>query len=768
MKKQIKTLSFMAALCLLSGVATVNTASAETNEPTNVFTMDVGASVRVPDVTNTDVTTNDNGLRFKAFMSKDKYSETADYGTFIMPLSYYTANPVTAETLAANYYWKTGEDEEGNAVYNTTETDGKKQIINVEAKAYLDEVDYNNDEVEEEMYVINGSVLHVRGENLNLEYIGVSYAKEGEEYTFATQTIENARSVVEVAQKALLNADNDKAFVDSETGTKAEKVAAVDGAYTARYVSEYQAANEGAYPMIEVNVRVLKDVSSTSGYVAEDTVAKVEVPFTGYNATTTGEVQERDGYTYVSLKTEPVTVMLDGSTAEVQQYFDYTANDIVLWDGDENVADTTFGKTQYWNMVDRDPTSGDYVELAVEGETIYSGKSLLIKNTMASWDGPVWKNGFSVAASKFSMIIDAPAAGEIKMQAWALKNDGSKGWLGGEYYVKEDGNYDWANEDQIISVTKGVQKVTVDFGETAKLIYGFSFVTRLAGHYSYSIDNICAEIEYGLEEGYMPTAFGYTKGQRASDTFSVTASDNISFKAPVLKSSVYFPEELANNPISMYYKNDAETTEYTLLSATEDVYTITVPENSTATTYTLKAETKDGAYSKEYVLKKGVEYSNFEFAVQSTDWAITNNTYGAGGWGTTASNSGSVIVPNWYEYRVSHGAYVAKTATGPSYITNRSNMTLPFECKKIGLWIADGAARSATEQLSYTGKTITLTQWQFRSNGAWILSANSSVVVDESAKYIEIDFKSAFTVFDVGSLYYVANQVNIDSIVFLA
>ena len=417
MKKQVKALSFMAALCLVSGVATVNTASAEQSEPTGIFAMATGASVRIPDVANTDVTTNDNGLRFTAYMSKDNYNAEANYGTFILPLSYYETNAISADVID-NYYWKTGVDAEGNVVYNTTETEGKKQIINVQAKAYLDEVDYDGDEVTEEMYVVNGSVLHIKGENLNLQYIGVSYIEVDGEYTFATTDTANARSVVTVAQKALLNADNDKAFVENELGTKEEKIAAVDGAYTARYVAEYQAENDGEYPTTEVNVRVYKDVSSTSGYVAESTVAKVEVPFTGYNATTVGEAQARDGYTYVSLKTEAVTVMLDGST-EVKQYFDYTANDIVLWDGDDVLSETTFGVTQYWNGAAK--PSPDYSAVLDEEKLVYTGNSLHIKPDIDQWDGLLWKSAIAKDVEILSFYVWAPKAGSFKVETYSLK-----------------------------------------------------------------------------------------------------------------------------------------------------------------------------------------------------------------------------------------------------------------------------------------------------------------------------------------------------------
>ena len=759
MKKQVKLLSAVMAMTMLSGVATLNqTAKAEETEPTNVFTMAKGASVRVPDVTNADVTTNDNGLRFTAYMSKDNYNAEATYGTFIMPLEYYQANPVSAETLAENYYWKTGVDADGNDVYNTTETDGKKQIINVEAIAYLDEVDYNEDKATEEMYVMNGSVRHIKGDNLALEYIGVSYAKVGDTYTFAEQTTDNARSVVEVAQKALLNAANDEAFTANELGTTEQKVTAVDNAYTARYVTKYQEDNDGAYPTVEMNVRAYKDISSTSGYVAEDTIAKIEVPFTGYDATATGMAKTIDGYTYVSLKTEPVTVMFDGSSEEIKHYYDYTANDIVLWDGDEVLADTTFGVTQYWNKVDYATDHKDYRECAkVSNELVYSGNSMAITPDKDAWDGPLWRNPLNIVARKFSFYVNAPADGQVKLEVRGTNLDGTTDWVGGT---------------QVINVVKGVQKVYVDLGEETRLIDGFNFKTRFNGGYTaYYIDNICAEIEYGLEEGYMPTAFGYTKGEHDNynSVFNVSAISTISFQAPVLKSSVYFPEELEANQLTISYKNNAETPNYTSLSTVDGVYTISIPEDSTATVYTIKAETTDGEYSKEYVVRKGVEYTNFEYdIIGDSDWGVSNNSYGNGGWLTAPWQSASLVVPKWYEYKLNNGAYACKMANGATYITNRSTMNLPFTCKKIGLWLSDASTRGVNESLTYQGKTIDLTNWQVKADGKWILSAKSNVVVDNIGQYVEFELKEGFTSFQAGAFYYVANQVNLDSIVFLA
>lgn len=758
MKKQVKLLSAVMAMTMLSGVATLNqTAKAEETEPTNVFTMAKGASVRVPDVTNADVTTNDNGLRFTAYMSKDNYNAEATYGTFIMPLEYYQANPVSAETLAENYYWKTGVDADGNDVYNTTETDGKKQIINVEAVAYLDEVDYNEDKATEEMYVMNGSVRHIKGDNLALEYIGVSYAKVGDTYTFAEQTTDNARSVVEVAQKALLNAANDEAFTANELGTTEQKVTAVDNAYTARYVTKYQEDNDGAYPTVEMNVRAYKDISSTSGYVAEDTIAKIEVPFTGYDATATGMAKTIDGYTYVSLKTEPVTVMFDGSSEEIKHYYDYTANDIVLWDGDENLADSTYGHTDVYSMNDVDPAAGRYFNgFEVEEMEIYSGNSAHYSPKSASYNGPVWKNGINVNTDTFSFVTYAPDSTIV---------------TGVEIYgiLSSTGKTGWA-ELPSFTIEQGYQKVTVTM--PTKVLVMYSFALRLyganEGRATYYFDNLCAIHEYGLEEGYMPTAFGYDKGARklisastGEGEYNPVATDKIEFTAPVLKSTEYFPDEL-NGKLAMYYVNDAETTTDTLLVPDGNKYTINIPADSTAKTYTIKAKVGETVI-KEYVIRKGVQYTTFEYVNDATltnDWAIIN-AYGTAGFNTSVSRGATIVTPKWYEYKIDSGAYIQKTVNGPDYISDRTRTNLPFSCKKIGFYISDATPRSP-------GHTINMSGWCVRSNTSWIYYSTPNFDITYNATYVEIELKSEITVFDHGTWYFVADQVNFDSIVFLA
>jgi hypothetical protein len=58
--------------------------------------------------------------------------------------------------------------------------------------------------------------------------------------------------------------------------------------------------------------------------------------------------------------------------------------------------------------------------------------------------------------------------------------------------------------------------------------------------------------------------------------------------------------------------------------------------------------------------------------------------------------------------------------------------------------------------------------WCVRSNNSWISYSTPNFDITYNATYVEIELKSEITVFDHGTWYFVADQVNFDSIVFLA
>ena len=204
MKKNVKIMSLLAFGFVVAGALSLNVSNTQgdvtaySNIPTeNEFIMDVGASVRIPDVENSDVTTNDNGIRFTGLVGATlAESGVEEAGTFILPLYYWERDVISEEKCfgeSAVYTWTGDEnaDAKGNA----------KQIIHVAGTLYKENAN-------DTFYVVKGSALHIKDDNLDVDYIGCSYLKLATgDYVFAETDANNARSVVEVAQKALLNAE---------------------------------------------------------------------------------------------------------------------------------------------------------------------------------------------------------------------------------------------------------------------------------------------------------------------------------------------------------------------------------------------------------------------------------------------------------------------------------------------------------------------------------------------------------------------------------
>ncbi len=153
-------------------------------------TMVAGASVRLSMDGN-------NGLRFTAKVADYADDDSTSYGMLIAPASYLdTVGAMDFEHLfgeEAVYDWA---DE--NGAYNGDKT----RIINV---TYADlGTDADGD------YVIRGSILNIKRNNLTCEFIGVAYVKKGNAYGIASYTeADNVRSIYEVAQAAVNDQTDD-------------------------------------------------------------------------------------------------------------------------------------------------------------------------------------------------------------------------------------------------------------------------------------------------------------------------------------------------------------------------------------------------------------------------------------------------------------------------------------------------------------------------------------------------------------------------------
>ncbi|MFR1982710.1 MAG: hypothetical protein ACLS4Z_02510 [Christensenellaceae bacterium] len=194
-----------AALCLGIGVGTINYQSAFAEETqAQTFVMEEGASIR-----KKADGVDQGGIRFTATISQahyDEYTQGAtkvESGTFILPYAYYTSyGAINEENCFGenNIYYYT--DEAGND-QNKDESRTQYKILNAQGTP-------RRLAGENAGYEINGSVVDMLDENLNVPYIGVSYLKvtgagEAISYYFAEiDAAKNVRSAAQVAQNCLL------------------------------------------------------------------------------------------------------------------------------------------------------------------------------------------------------------------------------------------------------------------------------------------------------------------------------------------------------------------------------------------------------------------------------------------------------------------------------------------------------------------------------------------------------------------------------------
>lgn len=283
----ISTLSIFATACLSLGFVLTNdaNASAETPQLASSLSMKYGASVRI----NSTESYEDNGIRFSATISEAEYEavrlmDNAVFGMFIMPESYTTRfGELTAENVNVGgvYDWK--ENKADEYFYGGSEIQAESHRILSMTYTELPD-DINNDGYK----VINGSVVAIKDENLDMNYVGrafIRYEVDGAYFYEMADWSEgyagnNVRSVTGVAQKAIEDKNSDltdeqrKALSDAYTTksltvqgytaiTSAEDFAAMnaDGKYylanditiSAAYANEFTGVFNGNGKAITLN-----------------------------------------------------------------------------------------------------------------------------------------------------------------------------------------------------------------------------------------------------------------------------------------------------------------------------------------------------------------------------------------------------------------------------------------------------------------------------------------------------------------------------------
>ena len=229
-KLWISILSVFAMVCLSLGIVfSPNVkASAETPQLATSLSMKYGASVRI----NKTESYEDNGIRFSAVISEEEYEivrlmDNAVFGMFIMPESYLMRfGDLTEENvnMGGVYDWK--ENKADTYFYGGSEIQAESHRILAMTYTELP------DDADNEGYkIINGSVVAIKDDNLDMNYVGrafIRYEVDGFYFYEMADWSEgyvnnNVRSVTGVAQKAIedttsdLTADQRKALSDSYT-----------------------------------------------------------------------------------------------------------------------------------------------------------------------------------------------------------------------------------------------------------------------------------------------------------------------------------------------------------------------------------------------------------------------------------------------------------------------------------------------------------------------------------------------------------------------
>ena len=239
------------------------------------FVMDEGASIRLGDV---------NGIRFLATISSDDYTDleglevngaSVSYGMLIAPKDYVTTTALTVDSVfgAGATYGYTVVNEDGT---KGAYVGGAKEIVNLPYQT-LPETDGGD-------YVVKGSLVGIKEENLMREFVGLAYiaytpAEGATTYRmadyFGGKMENNARSVVYAAQVL-----TDTAGTTNETKTQLkdlylDKVAEKTSSYTVEtYVGDTLVATDNS-ASDTLGKEVTADTTVPTGFVLDEEASQL-------------------------------------------------------------------------------------------------------------------------------------------------------------------------------------------------------------------------------------------------------------------------------------------------------------------------------------------------------------------------------------------------------------------------------------------------------------------------------------------------------------
>ncbi len=702
MKKNVKALAFLACGVLAVGAVAVaaNGNEAVTASANNaVITMIEGASIRVPDATGAaageDQYVND-GLRFTAKIDKatyDGWQNVDGYylttGTFIMPVGYYDAEEADADAFFganAKYYWQTGT-EAGAPVYNVADTTGKQEIINVLSDAYLkNETDT--------FYTLNGSILNLYDSSvLEGKFIGISYvakAKTGvaTEYEVATTSVTNARSVVEVAQAALIAQNDDNLTNDSPALTDPTAQAAVEADYVNKYIALSGGTAKASY--------TLKTYKQTSTGLQESTEVKtVDVSALPTETKLTAKDVAIENYaldTNNAGNSLNVLPRFDGKS-EAVAYYNYTGNRYTLLDfeGDDPLnggVEATNGAAGNYGI----KTTNEW---AAEGEN--SGR---IGNSLwnysyykgVRWDNPV---ELPFETDTFTMDVYAPngfdwldGAGNGTVKEYLYL-----GLTGSTKTGKMNQYAEWissSKSDSSYELAAGTYSLTFKMVDTAGAAVKFSDITEVrvsaqeGGGPILYVDNICA----------VNTAESTVKAFIEQNVPEFITDNKVEFTAAV-KSAALFEDQITSSSLTAQYK-EFGASEWTVLTAENGKYSFaaTADKYQVKLTGVINGETVEEVHDVDRE-SAGVLLWDFE-----STWDY--NTYTAFGYHTSASTLSTA----WAKSGTTSWQLTGSISNGYIGVSMKSPFELNKTATKVGFWT--NAGDYSTQFVLHIGYTGTL------------------------------------------------------------
>ena len=332
----ISILSVFATACLSLGIIVfpkVN-ASAETPQLAQSLSMKYGASVRI----NKTDSYEDNGIRFSATISEAEYNvarlmDNAVFGMFIMPESYLTRfGDLSAENvnLGGVYDWK--ENKSSEYFYGGSEIQAESHRIL--AMTYTE---LPNDTEKDGYKVINGSVVAIKDDNLDMNYVGRAFIRyEVDGFYFYEMAAwsegyvnNNVRSVAEVADKALkdptsnLSANEQKALTDAYI----VKSYTVDGYTAINSAEDFAAMNANGKYYLAKDITVSATYANAFSGVLNGNGKKITANGTALFGTFTGTLKNVQITTNASIISSMQGGLVDGVTVNYT-YSDSAANAI--------------------------------------------------------------------------------------------------------------------------------------------------------------------------------------------------------------------------------------------------------------------------------------------------------------------------------------------------------------------------------------------------------------------------------------------------------